>query len=102
LAVASEKRLPALPDVPTFKEAGAPMLASAWYGLMLPAKAPADVVVRLNTEVNKILRNPEIITKLTAMGAIVMGGTSQEFSRFAATEIKRYEGIVKDSGAPKE
>ena len=102
LAVASEKRLPALPDVPTFKEAGTPMLASAWYGLMLPAHAPVDAVNRLNTEVNKILRNPEIVAKLTAMGAIVMGGTSQEFTRFAITEIKRYEGIVRDSGAPKE
>lgn len=102
LAVASEKRLPALPDVPTFKEAGTPMLASAWYGLMLPANAPAEAVIRLNTEVNKILRNPEIIAKLTAMGAIVLGGTSQEFARFAVAEIKRYEGIVKESGAPKE
>lgn len=102
LAVASEKRLPALPDVPTFKEAGTPMLASAWYGLMLPANAPTDAVVRLNTEVNKIIRNPEIIAKLTAMGAIVMGGSSQEFTRFTVSEIKRYEAIVRDSGAPKE
>ncbi len=102
LAVASEKRLPALPDVPTFKEAGTPMLASAWYGLMLPANAPAAVVTRLNTEVNKILRNPEIAARLTSMGAIVMGGTPQEFGRFTSSEIKRYEAIVRDSGAPRE
>lgn len=102
LAVASEKRLPALPDVPTFKEAGTPMLASAWYGLMLPANGPADAVARLNAEVNKILRSPEISGKLTAMGAIVMGGTAQEFGRFSNAEIKRYEAIVRESGAPKE
>lgn len=102
LAVASEKRLPALPEVPTFKEAGTPMLASAWYGLMLPKDAPADVVARLNTEVNKILRSPEIQAKLTGMGAIVMGGTQKEFAKFAASEVKRYEAIVRDSGAPKE
>lgn len=102
LAVASEKRLPALPDVPTFKEAGTPMLASAWYGLMLPANAPGDVVSRLNIEINKILKNPEISAKLTNMGAIVMGGSSQEFARFAQSEVKRYEQIVRDSGAPKE
>jgi tripartite-type tricarboxylate transporter receptor subunit TctC len=102
LAVASERRLPALPDVPTFKEAGTPMLASAWYGLMLPANAPAEAVARLNTEVNKILRSPEISAKLTSMGAIVMGGAAQEFGRFSASEIKRYEAIVRDSGAPKE
>jgi len=102
LAVASEKRLATLPDVPTFKEAGVPMLASAWYGLMLPANAPAEVVTRLNTEVNRILRNPEIGSKLAGMGAVVLGGTSQEFARFSASEIKRYEAIVRDSGAPKE
>lgn len=102
LAVAAEKRLAALPDVPTFKEAGTPLLASAWYGLMLPANAPNDVVMRLNAEVNKILRNPEIAGKLTAMGANALGGTSQEFARFAASELKRYEKIVRDSGAPKE
>lgn len=102
LAVASDKRLAALPEVPTFKEAGTPMLASAWYGLMLPANAPADAVARLNAEVNKILRSPEIQAKLTAMGAIIMGGSAQEFGRFAASELKRYEAIVRDSGAPKE
>ncbi|WP_427912269.1 Bug family tripartite tricarboxylate transporter substrate binding protein [Ramlibacter sp. MMS24-I3-19] len=102
LAVASQKRLPALPDVPTFKEAGTPMLASAWYGLMLPAHAPAEIVDRLNTEVNKILRSPDIHAKLTGMGAIVMGDSPQDFGKFVASEIKRYEAIVRDSGAPKE
>jgi tripartite-type tricarboxylate transporter receptor subunit TctC len=102
LAVASEKRLATLPDVPTFKEAGVPMLASAWYGLMLPANAPPEVVTRLNTEVNKILRNPEISAKLAGMGAVVLGSSAQEFSRFSVSEIKRYESIVRDSGAPKE
>jgi tripartite-type tricarboxylate transporter receptor subunit TctC len=78
------------------------MLASAWYGLMLPAGAPPEVVTRLNTEVNRLLRQPEIANKLLSMGAFVMGGSSQEFARFVQTEIKRYEGIVRDSGAPKE
>jgi tripartite-type tricarboxylate transporter receptor subunit TctC len=102
LAVASDKRLPALPDVPTFKEAGVNMLASAWYGLMLPPGAPTEVVSRLNTEVLALLRQPEIRTKLTGMGALVMGSTPDEFGRFVQTEIKRFEAIVRDSGAPKE
>ena len=102
LAVASSKRLPALPNVPTFAEAGTPMLASAWYGLMLPANAPADVVTRLNAEVNKILKSPAIHEKLIGMSAIPMGGTPEEFAKFSAAEVKRYEGIVRDSGAPKE
>ncbi len=102
IAVASSKRLPALPNVPTFQEAGTPMLASAWYGVVLPREAPADVVQRLNTELNKILKSPDIRQKLTDMGAEVGGGTSGEFASFMASELKRYEAIVKDSGAPKE
>lgn len=102
LAVASSKRLTALPNVPTFSEAGVPMLASAWYGLVLPANAPSEVVTRLNTEINKILKSPEIRSRFTDMGAEIMGGTSADFAKFIASELKRYEGIVKDSGAPKE
>ena len=102
LAVASDKRLPALPDVPTFKEAGVNMLASAWYGMMLPAGAPSEVVNRLNAETLAILRSNEVRTKLTGMGALVMGSTPDEFGRFVAAEIKRFETIVRDSGAPKE
>lgn len=102
IAVASRERLPALPDVPTFKEAGFPMLASAWYGLVLPAGAPESVVQRLNMEVNKILQSPEIKKSLTDMGAELMGGEAADFSKFIASEVKRYEGIVRDSGAPKE
>ena len=102
LAVASAKRLAVLPNVPTFKEAGVPMVASAWYGLMLPANAPADVVNRLNKEFNLLLNKPEIRGKLNDMGALVEGGSVADFTKFSISEIKRYEGIVRDSGAPKE
>jgi tripartite-type tricarboxylate transporter receptor subunit TctC len=102
IAVASSKRLSVLPNVPTFREAGTPMIASAWYGIALPREAPSDVVQRLNTELNKILNMPDIRQKLTDMGAEIDGGTASEFASFMATEIKRYENIVRDSGAPKE
>ncbi|APW38683.1 bugT protein [Rhodoferax koreense] len=102
LAVAADKRLPVLPDVPTFAEAGTPMLASAWYGVMLPAGAPAEVVARLNKEINTLLLKPEIRTKLQDMGAEVAGGSAETFSKFSLAEIKRYEGIVRTSGAPQE
>jgi tripartite-type tricarboxylate transporter receptor subunit TctC len=102
IAVASEKRLPALPEVPTFQEAGTPMVASAWYGIVLPGQAPADVVERLNAEFNKLLKSPDIHARLINMGAEVMGGTASDYAKFTISEIKRYEGIVKDSGAPRE
>jgi tripartite-type tricarboxylate transporter receptor subunit TctC len=102
IAVASNKRLTVLPNVPTFNEVGVPLLASAWYGIVLPANAPDEVVERLNTEINKILKTPEFRNRLTEMGAEIMGGPQPEFAKFMSSEVKRYEGIVKDSGAPKE
>jgi tripartite-type tricarboxylate transporter receptor subunit TctC len=102
LAVASNKRLAALPNVPTFAEAGTPMLASAWYGVMLPAGASPAVVAKLNSAFNTLLKNPEIRGKLEGIGAEISGGTSDDFAKFSISEIKRYEGIVKSSGAPKE
>lgn len=102
LAVASAKRIAVLPDVPTFAEAGTPMLASAWYGIMLPAGAPAGVVARLNKKINAILQKPEIRNKLQDMGAEIHGGSAEDFTRFSLAEIKRYEGIVRTSGAPQE
>jgi tripartite-type tricarboxylate transporter receptor subunit TctC len=102
IAVASGKRLQALPNVPTFNEAGTPMLASAWYGISLPANAPADVVAKLNAAFNKVLKSPDMQKKLIDMGAEVMGGSAADFTKFSAAELKRYEGIVKNSGAPKE
>ncbi len=102
LAVASRTRIPALPDVPTFTEAGTPMTASAWYGVMLPANAPAPVVARLNLALNTLLQTPDIRTRLQNIGAEIGGGSSDSFTRFSISEIKNYEKIVKQSGAPQE
>lgn len=102
LAVASDKRIPALPEVPTFKEAGTPMIASAWYGVMLPAGAPPAVAERLNKEFNALLAKPEIRERLQGIGAEVGGGSVEWFTKYSLSEIKRYGDIVRISGAPKE
>jgi tripartite-type tricarboxylate transporter receptor subunit TctC len=102
LGVASDKRIPELPNVPTMKEAGVPMVANAWYGVMLPAGAPKDVTEKLNAAFNKVLKDPEVRKHLQSIGAQVDGGSVAEFTKFSQSEIKRYEGIVKMSGAPKE
>lgn len=103
LAVASERRLAALPQVPTFKESGVAMTASAWYGVMLPARAAPEVVERLNAEINKFLRTPSIRERLTAIGAEVMNeGTPAQFAAFVGSELRRYERVVEASGAPRE
>ena len=102
LGVASDKRIPELPNVPTMKEAGVPMVANAWYGVMLPAGAPKDITEKLNAAFNKVLKDPEVRKSLQGIGAQVDGGSVAEFTKFSQSEIKRYEGIVKMSGAPKE
>ncbi|MPT41709.1 MAG: tripartite tricarboxylate transporter substrate binding protein [Achromobacter sp.] len=104
LAVASRQRLPALPDVPTFAEAGVPgMYASAWYGIVAPAGTPEDVVRRLNQEVNAVVADPAMKQRMEGMGAIVPAGqTPEAFNTFIQSEINRYADIVKLSGAKME
>ena len=102
LGIASEKRIPELPNVPTMKEVGVPMVANAWYGVMLPAGTPKEIAEKLNAAFNKVLKDPEVKKRLQSIGAQVDGGSVAEFTKFSHSEIGRYEGIVKMSGAPKE
>ena len=102
LSVAADKRIPELPNVPTMKEVGVSMVANAWYGVMLPAGAPKDVTEKLNAAFNKVLRDPEVKQHLQSIGAQIDGGSVADFTKFSQAEIKRYEGIVRMSGAPRE
>jgi tripartite-type tricarboxylate transporter receptor subunit TctC len=101
LAVASQKRLPELPNVPTFDEAGIKgMYASAWYGVVAPAGTPKEIVDKLNTEINAILAEPEIRKTLTALGAeLAEPQNAAQFGQFITAEIGRYKTIVEQSGA---
>ncbi|MEY2657245.1 MAG: hypothetical protein RJB64_1166 [Pseudomonadota bacterium] len=103
LAVASSKRNPALPNVPTFDELGVNNLyASSWYGLMGPAGMPAGMVQQLNAATNEVLRSAELLARMQELGAEVGGGSPEEFARFIQSEIQRYADIVKKSGARME
>jgi tripartite-type tricarboxylate transporter receptor subunit TctC len=103
LAVASKQRNPALPNVPTFDELGLPgVYASSWYGLMAPAGTPREVIERINAETNTILKTPEMRKRMVDFGAEIGGGTPEDFARFIADETKRYEEVVRASGAKLE
>ena len=92
LAVGSLTRYPQLPDVPTVAESGFPDFeAIQWVGLLTTAGTPKDVVERLNTEVNKALKDPDLIAKLAQEGMLPAGGTSAEFRSLIATEIKNWK-----------
>jgi tripartite-type tricarboxylate transporter receptor subunit TctC len=100
LAVASKKRNPALPDVPTFDEAGLPgVYASSWYGLSAPAGTPRAIIDKINAEANLVLKSPQFQKRMLDFGAEIGGGTPEEFGEFMASETKRYAEIVRVSGA---
>ena len=102
-AVASRARNPALPNVPTFDEIGIPgVYSSSWYGILAPAGVPAEVVNRINSEVNAILRTPEMKKRLADFGGEAGGGSPEDFAKFMASETARYADIVKASGAKVE
>lgn len=96
IAVASEKRLPQLPDVPTLAELGYPGFQSeSWNGLFAPAHTPPEIVARLNAEVNKALQERNVREKLAEQGAMVVGGSSQEFHKYLTEEVARWGGLLK-------
>jgi tripartite-type tricarboxylate transporter receptor subunit TctC len=100
LAVTSAKRIAVLKDVPTIAESGYKGFeATDWKALLAPAGTPADIVKRLNAEVEKALKQPETIAKLNAEGSEALGGSPQRFADFLKTEHARWGALVKESGA---
>ena len=100
LAVAADKRQPLIPDVPTFEELGVKgMIMNAWYGVAAPAGTPAPVVAKVNEAVNKSLKSGDLGKRLADIGAEVRSGSPEDFSKFWRSELVRYEGLVKLTGA---
>lgn len=103
LAVTSSKRSSLLPDLPTLAESGLPGFdAAAWQGIVVPTGTPAEIVQKLNTEVNKALAHPDLRARLAAQGAEILGGTPAEYAAHLRTEMPRWAKAVKDSGAKAE
>ena len=99
LAVASDKRFPLLPDVPTVTEAGlSGYEASVWWGLVAPAKTPPEIVQQLNAEINKALANPANANKLSELGVVVTPGTPDQFVAFIKSQTELWSGVVKTAG----
>jgi tripartite-type tricarboxylate transporter receptor subunit TctC len=99
LAVTSKERSSLARDVPTMIEAGLPGFEiSAWYVMFAPAKVPKDIMQRLNAEVNKAIRDPELRASLGAQGVELTGGSSEEADAFVNGEIERWAKIVKATG----
>jgi tripartite-type tricarboxylate transporter receptor subunit TctC len=100
IGVTGAQRSNAFPGVPTLAESGLPGYeATNWYGAMVPAKAPRDIVVKLNAELTRILQLPDVKGRFQDEGGEVTPTTPEEFASFIARELPKWAKIVKASGA---
>ena len=98
LAVTGEKRNAALPDVPTVAESGVPGYSmNTWYGAVMPAGTPAAIVAKLNAEINRILKMPDIRERLAALGADPVGGSPEQFGSTIKSEVAKFTKVVREA-----
>jgi tripartite-type tricarboxylate transporter receptor subunit TctC len=102
LVVTSLKRSTALPDVPTIAEAGVPLPAGLemreWYGMLAPARTPPAIVDKLNAEMVKIFRRPDVLARLNEMGAEFAGSSPKELAAQIASDVRTWAAVVKEAG----
>jgi tripartite-type tricarboxylate transporter receptor subunit TctC len=96
LAITTPTRHPAWPDVPTMREAGLPDLDIAlWTGILVPAGTPPAIIRRLNDELLKVLKQPDVRERVTALGIDPVGSTPEEFGRVIAADIAKWTAVAK-------
>lgn len=102
IAVTSEKRMSALPATPTMTEAGVPpppgLDIREWYGVIVPAATPSAIVDKLNAEMIKVFKRPDVHTRLTDMGAEYVGSSPQALSTQLANDVRTWAKWVKEAG----
>ena len=97
LAITSARRHPDFPDVPTMSEAGIAGFdhVGAWFGVVAPAATPAAVVSRLNRAIDQVLNKPETRERIAKMGMIPVGGSSESFKQFLASDSQRWTELIR-------
>lgn len=96
LVILQSKRTDLLPNVPTSGEAGFPdLISTSYYGYLAPRGTPKEIVTKLNTEINKILARPDVQEKIKQQGAVLTGGSSDDFTKLIEKTTKRYGDIIK-------
>jgi len=100
LAVLGKERLADMPEVPTAAESGLPGFeVDTWYGVLVPAAVPREVVSRLNAELAKMMQAGEMRERLAAMGIQPLSSTPERFGEFFRAEVTKWAAVVKESGA---
>ena len=96
LATPSAKRIPELPDLPTMIESGYPSVVStSWTGLLAPAGTSADIVTKLNGQINQGLKSPELAGPLAKISSAPLGGTPADFTNLMKADLARWAPVVK-------
>jgi tripartite-type tricarboxylate transporter receptor subunit TctC len=99
LAVASERRLAELPDIPSLAEAGvADFQADTWNAIAAPPKTPAPIVAKLNAAMNEVFAMPEVRARLATMSMTPAGGTPADMAAFVKTETQRWGDVIRAAG----
>jgi tripartite-type tricarboxylate transporter receptor subunit TctC len=99
IGVSHDRRMPALPDVPTFIEQGfVGFTGATWAGMLAPAATPRDIVRRMSEEVTRIFRSEDTRARLEGQGVFAAGGTPEEFDAFLGAETAKWAKVIKDAG----
>ena len=96
LGVTSAKRSPLVPDLPPISDVLPGYESSTWFGLFGPKGLPADVVTRVNTAANQVLKDPEVVDKLKSLGIEPVGGSPAQFAAMLGTELAKWKKIIQD------
>ena len=97
IAVASDKRSVAAPDIPTIAEQGVDCVVNSWYGALVPAKTPPAVVTRLNGAMVEVLNRPDVREKLMVQGAEAASSTPAEFEALIRDELKKWDYVIREA-----
>ena len=98
IAIGSDQRLPLLPDVLTLTEQKVPLHIVPWAGLFAPAGTPAEIIARLNQEVAKAIKSPDVRESAAGFGFELYGNTPQEFAEAINSDLARVSRVVRDAG----
>ena len=103
LAVTGEKRAAAAPELPTVIEAGVPgYVVTSWFGVLVPAATPREIVMRLNAELAQAMRAPDIRERLAGDGAEPKVSTPEQFAAFIRADIALWTKVIKNAGIAPE
>jgi tripartite-type tricarboxylate transporter receptor subunit TctC len=102
LAVATEKRIPSMPEVPTIAETVPGFVVVTWFAIVAPPKTPAPIVAKLNADINEALRDPGVRQRLENLSAEVVGGSLESTGAFFKSEAKTWANVIKTANVKLE